>query len=234
MKLSAIQRFTLLDFPNKVACIAFTPGCDLRCGFCHNPEFVLPERLCTIAESFVSDEHFFRFLDRRRGLLDGVVVSGGEPTIWRDLPEFLERIKMLGFAVKLDTNGNNPDMLERLIARRLVDYVAMDVKTSLKKYPELAGLGAKPANIERSIGLIHASGVEYEFRTTLIKEHHTEAVLTELSHLLTGARQLYLQTFRSAETLNPAFARYHGFSPDEMVALAERFRTPLRRVGIRG
>lgn len=234
MKLSAIQRFTLLDFPGKVACIAFTPGCDLRCGFCHNPEFVLPERLCTIADSFVSDEHFFRFLEKRRGLLDGVVVSGGEPTVWRDLPDFFRRIKALGFSVKLDTNGNNPDMLERLIAGRLVDYIAMDVKTSLEKYQALTGVGAKPANIERSIGLIRASGVEYEFRTTLIREHHTEAILSELSELLVDARQLYLQTFRPAETLNPAFGQYHGFKAEEMEAIAERFRTPGRRVGIRG
>lgn len=234
MILSAIQRFTLLDFPNRVSCIAFTPGCDLRCGFCHNPEFVLPDRLCALAGSLISDEHFFRFLDRRQGLLDGVVVSGGEPTVWQDLPAFLNRIKTLGFLVKLDTNGNNPDMLEQLVEERLVDYIAMDVKTSLEKYPELAGFGAKPANIERSIGLISTSGVEYEFRTTLIREHHTEAILTELSHLLAGARQLYLQTFRSTETLDSAFAGYHGFSPDEMHMLAERFRTPLRQVGIRG
>lgn len=234
MKLSAIQRFTLLDFPGRVACIAFTPGCDLRCGFCHNPEFVLPERLCAIAESFISDEHFFRFLEKRRGLLDGVVVSGGEPTIWRDLPDFLDRIKALGFSVKLDTNGNNPDMLERLLAGSLIDYIAMDVKTALEKYPELTGPGAKPENIKRSIDLIRMSGIQYEFRTTLIREHHTDSVLAELSSLLKDVREWQLQTFRSVQTLDLAFARYHGFSSDEMVAIAERFRTPERRVGIRG
>lgn len=233
MKLSAIQRFTLLDFPGRVACIAFTPGCDLRCGFCHNPEFVLPERLCTIAESFISAEHFFRFLERRRGLLDGVVVSGGEPTVWHDLPEFLAHIRSLGFSVKLDTNGNNPDMLERLIAKRLIDYIAMDVKTTLSRYQELAGPGASPRHIRKSIGIIRTSGVEHEFRTTLIREHHGEGVLAELSNLLAGTREWQLQTFRSAQTLDPAFARYHGFSPDEMAQIAERFRTAGRRVGIR-
>lgn len=233
MKFSAIQKFTLLDFPGKVACIAFTPGCDLRCGFCHNSEFVLPERLCTIAESFVSDEHFFRFLAKRRGLLDGVVVSGGEPTVWRDLPDFLERIKTLGFSVKLDTNGNNPRVVERLIGEKLVDYIAMDVKTALGKYRELAGAGAKPENIQESIGLIRSGGIEYEFRTTLIREHHTEAILSELGALLAGARQLYLQTFRPAETLDPAFARYHSFSREEMEAIAAGFRSPTRRVGVR-
>lgn len=233
MKLSAIQRFTLLDFPGRVAAIAFTPGCDLRCGFCHNPEFVLPERLCRIAESFIPEDNFFRFLEKRRGLLDGVVVSGGEPTIWRDLPDFLGRIKALGFSTKLDTNGNNPDMLERLLAERLVDYVAMDVKTSLGRYHELAGSGAKLANIERSIGLIQESSIGYEFRTTLIREHHTDATLAELSSLLEGAEEWRLQTFRPEETLDPAFAWYHGFDSDEMVQLAERFQTSGRRVGIR-
>ncbi|MFA9262301.1 MAG: anaerobic ribonucleoside-triphosphate reductase activating protein, partial [Undibacterium sp.] len=137
MKLTAVQKFTLLDYPGRVACIAFTPGCDLRCGFCHNAEFVLPERLKELAGSFIDEEHFFAFLERRRGLLEGVVVSGGEPTIWRDLPEFLARIRSLGFLVKLDTNGNNPAMLRELFDRKLVDFVAMDVKTSLEEYPGL-------------------------------------------------------------------------------------------------
>ncbi len=234
MKLSAIQRFTMLDFPGRVACIVFTPGCDLRCGFCHNPEFVLPERLCAIADGFVADEHLFHFLERRQGLLEGVVVSGGEPTVWRELPEFLGRIKALGFAVKLDTNGNNPDMIGRLIAEQLVDYIAMDVKTSLSKYQELAGPRVKPEHIKRSIDLISGSDIEYEFRTTLIREHHTEAILSELSRLLADTRQLYLQTFRPRETLDPAFAHHHGFSPEEMMHIAARFQTPERQVGIRG
>lgn len=234
MKLSAIQRFTLLDFPGKVACIAFTPGCDLRCGFCHNPEFVLPERLCAISESFISAEHFFRFLEKRQGLLDGVVVSGGEPTAWRDLPDFLDQIRMLGFSVKLDTNGNNPDMIEQLIAGRLVDYIAMDVKTSLERYRDLAGPGVRPEHIKRSISLISGSNIEHEFRTTLIREHHTEPVLAELSRLLEGVCRLYFQAFRPAQTLDPAFAQCHGFSMDEMAGLAKRFQTPERQVSVRG
>lgn len=233
MRLTAIERFTLLDYPGKVACIAFTPGCDLRCGFCHNAEFVLPERLAALAESFIAEEHFFQFLAKRQGLLEGVVVSGGEPTVWQELPEFLARIKALGFAVKLDTNGNNPQMVDRLIKEELVDYIAMDVKTTLEKYRELTGPGAKPENIEKSISLIRQSHVNHEFRTTLIREHHTDEIIQGLSGLLSGVKQVYLQTFRPGQTLLPLFAGYHGFDPAEMEVIAESLRTAGRQVGVR-
>lgn len=233
MKLSAIQRFTLLDFPGRVAAIAFTPGCDLRCGFCHNPEFVLPEQLKELVGSFVSEKHFFTFLERRRGLLGGVVVSGGEPTIWQDLPEFLARIKSLGFEVKLDSNGNNPGMLRTLFEQQLVDYIAMDVKTSLEAYPGLVGLGVRTEHIRESIRLVRDSGIEYEFRTTLIKEHHTDEVLESMQRLLSGAIRLSFQRFRPEQTLSPLFADFHAFSSAEMANIAERFHFPGRLVGIR-
>jgi pyruvate formate lyase activating enzyme len=233
MKLSGIQKFTLLDYPEKVACIAFTPGCDLRCKFCHNPEFVLPERLCTLAAHFISEEHFFSFLAERRGLLEGVVVTGGEPTIWKDLPEFLARIKAAGFAVKLDTNGNNPAMLKWLVAADLVDYIAMDVKTSLAAYPTLVGSSVRPEHIRESIALIRASNIDAEFRATLIREHHTETILEAMEELLSGAKRVYLQTFRPEHTLDPAYAGFHGFSLTEMEAIGQRFGAPGQPAGIR-
>lgn len=234
MKLSAIQKFTVLDYPGKVACIAFTPGCNMRCGFCHNPEFVLPEKIRELSASFIEEETFFNFLEKRRGLLDGVVVSGGEPTIWRDLPEFLRHIKERGFLVKLDTNGNHPAMLRKLLEEKLVDYVAMDVKTSLAEYPKLVGGGVKADNIAESIELLKAAGIPYEFRTTLIKEVHTEESLRDMAELLFGAERYYLQTFRPGHTLNPVFATYHPFSPEEMQELVHRFSTVVKEVGIRG
>lgn len=233
MKLTAVQKFTLLDYPGKVACIAFTPGCDLRCGFCHNAEFVLPERLKAIAGSFIEEANFFAFLERRRGLLEGVVVSGGEPTLWPDLPEFLARIRSMGFAVKLDSNGNNPKMLRKLLSRGLVDFIAMDVKTSLEEYPGLVGRGVKPEHIVESIQLIRESGIEHEFRTTLIREHHTETVLHSLDQLLAGAHRISLQRFRPEQTLSPAFAAFHPFSEEEMGLIADQLRSPERRVSIR-
>ena len=161
MKLSAIQRFTMLDYPDKVACIAFTPGCNMRCGFCHNPEFVLPEKIRELQSDFIEEQTFFNFLDQRRGLLEGVVVSGGEPTIWRDLPDFLRQIKGRGFLAKLDTNGNHPSMLRTLLDEQLVDYVAMDVKTSLAEYGKLVGGGAKPEHIAQSIEMLKASRTRF-------------------------------------------------------------------------
>lgn len=234
MKLSAIQKFTVLDYPGKVACIAFTPGCNMRCGFCHNPEFVLPEKIRELQADFIEEETFFNFLEKRRGLLDGVVVSGGEPTIWRDLPEFLRHIKERGFLVKLDTNGNHPTMLRKLLEEKLVDYVAMDVKTSLAEYPKLVGGGVKVGNIAESIELLKAAGIPYEFRTTFIKEVHTEEVLRDMAELLSGAERYYLQTFRPGHTLNPVFAAYHPFFPEEMQELVHRFSTVVKEVGIRG
>ncbi len=234
MKLSAIQKFTVLDYPDKVACIAFTPGCNMRCGFCHNPEFVLPEKIQELQGSFIEEETFFNFLEKRRGLLDGVVVSGGEPTIWRDLPEFLAGIKKRGFLVKFDTNGNHPEILRILIEKNLVDYVAMDVKTSLAEYPKLVGGNVKSDHIKESIELLKASNIPHEFRTTLIKEIHTESVLQDMTGLLTGVERYYLQTFRPGHTLNPVFAMYHSFSPEEMKSLIARFSAVAGEVGIRG
>ncbi|MFZ1654327.1 MAG: anaerobic ribonucleoside-triphosphate reductase activating protein [Candidatus Moraniibacteriota bacterium] len=233
MKLSAIQKFTLLDFPGRVACIAFTPGCDLRCGFCHNPEFVLPERICQLAASFIPVANFLRFLRERQGLLEGVVVTGGEPTIWSDLPDFLAQIQALGFAVKLDTNGNNPAMLKRCVAAGLIDYIAMDVKTSIGQYPSLVGPSIRPERIRESIAFIRESGVAYEFRSTLIREHHTESVLQAMQELLQGAERVFVQAFRSEQTLDPAFSTASSFSQSELETIAARFGTPDRPAGIR-
>lgn len=233
MMLSAVQRFTVLDYPGKIACIAFTPGCNMRCGFCHNPEFVLPENVAKLRESFIGEEAFFHFLGRRRGLLEGVVVSGGEPTVWQDLPRFLDRIHTAGFLVKLDTNGNHPAMLERLLGEKKVDYVAMDVKTSFEGYPALVGPGARPENIARSVALLRAAAVPYEFRTTLIREVHTREVLRGMAAALKGARQLFLQAFRPGHTLHPRFARYHPFSPEETREIVGLFQETVLHVDVR-
>jgi pyruvate formate lyase activating enzyme len=234
MKLSAIQRFTLLDYPEKVACVVFTPGCSMRCGFCHNPEFVLPEKIAELAGSFIEEEAFFRFLDQRRGLLEGVVVSGGEPTLWQDLPDFFHKIKEKGFLTKLDTNGHRPEVLRHLLKERLVDYVAMDVKTSLSEYTKLVAGAIKPENIQKSIDILKTSGIPYEFRTTLIHEVHSEEVLRDMEELLRGAARYYLQTFRPGHTLNPVFATYHPFSAEEMQDIAKRFSSVAKEVAIRG
>lgn len=233
MQLSGVQRVTMLDFPGRIACIAFTPGCSMRCGFCHNPEFVLPEKITELAGSFISEDSFLRFLDTRTGLLEGVVVSGGEPTIWNDLPAFLRKIREKGFLVKLDTNGNHPAMLERIYGERLVDYVAMDIKASLDAYPELVGRGVRPENLEQSIALIMESGVDYEFRSTLIKEVHTKEMLLKMRDMIAGAKRFYLQTFRPGHTLSPVFRKCHPFAQTEMHSISELFGQNIPHVVIR-
>jgi pyruvate formate lyase activating enzyme len=223
----------MLDFPGKTACIVFTPGCNFRCSYCHNPEFVLPERIRELRSSFIPEETFFRFLDRRGDLLDGVVVTGGEPTLMPDLLDFLRVVKERGFKTKLDTNGNRPTVLKQALDAQLVDYVAMDVKTSLSEYKNLAGPLADPDAIKESIELLKASNISNEFRSTLIQELHPQDVLENMAELLVGARTLYLQKFRSGVVLKPEAAAYNAFSDNEMEEIATFFRATVANVIIR-
>lgn len=234
MLISGIQRFTLLDFPEHIACIVFLTGCDFRCGYCHNPEFVLPKEIKKISKSFIPEGVFFNFLESRKGLLDGVVISGGEPTISSSLPIFIKKIKDSGFKVKLDTNGNNPPMLEKLLKDNLIDYIALDVKISLEEYPSLVGPCIRPDFISKSIQLIKKSGIEYEFRSTLIREIHTEKILKNMATLLEGTTSYYLQTFRSGHTLDKKFQKYHPFTQTEMNDIAEKiFAKKVKKVCVR-
>ncbi|MDO8499410.1 MAG: anaerobic ribonucleoside-triphosphate reductase activating protein [bacterium] len=233
MLISGIQPFTLLDYPNQTACVVFTPGCNFRCGYCHNPEFVLPENIQKIKGGFIPEESFFNFLRQRIGLLDGVVVSGGEPTIAPDLLNFMEKVKTLGFLVKLDTNGNRPEIIKQAIAKGVVDYVAMDVKTSLEAYPRLVGRLVSVKNIAESIELLKTGAVKYEFRSTLIKTIHSPVMLQSMAELLRGAERVYLQSFRPGITLDPTFSEYNAFSAEEMEHVAELFRTEVGEVVVR-
>jgi len=234
MIISGIQKFTLLDFPGKIACIIFTGGCNYRCKFCHNPEFVLPEELRKISQNFIPEVAVLNFLKGRKGLLQGVVITGGEPTIMPDLEAFIVKVRALGFAVKLDSNGNHPEVLRTFIEKKLMDYIAMDFKTSLPEYQKLVGTGADEKKILESIDLLKEGKVDYEFRSTLIREIHTQEILEAMKETLKGAKRLYLQTFRSGITLDPSFKNLHPFSGDEMEATAQLFRTTVSEVYVRG
>ncbi|MCK9361606.1 anaerobic ribonucleoside-triphosphate reductase activating protein [Patescibacteria group bacterium] len=224
MKFSAIQPFTVLDYPGKAACIAFTPGCNFRCGYCHNPEFVLPDRVKLLEPDFIDEETVIGFLERRKGLLDGIVVTGGEPTLHRGLPDFLRRVKSLGFLVKLDTNGSLPQVVGKLFDENLLDYVAMDVKTSLEQYPGLVGPCIQPKAIQDSIDLIRDHAPDYEFRTTLLREVHGLPVLKDMIGLVARAKRYVLQPFRSAVTLDPNFGSYSAPDASEMELIIDLFR----------
>ncbi|MGE5556992.1 MAG: anaerobic ribonucleoside-triphosphate reductase activating protein [Bacillota bacterium] len=186
MTIAGLQKTSLLDYPGHVAAVVFLAGCNMNCGYCHNRSLISGS-----AEGF-RPEDAEDFLALRKGLLDGVCITGGEPTIHADLPGFIGRIKAMGFAVKLDTNGANPEMLEDLLCENLLDYIAMDVKAPREKYDLVAGIAVSWEKIEQSIELIKASGVDYEFRTTLVKELDERDVFAICSRLA-GAKRFALQ-----------------------------------------
>lgn len=177
----------------------------MRCRFCHNPEFVLPERVAEWKNDAIPVGVFLRFLDSRKGFLDGVVVCGGEPTLHGDLPELLKEIKARGFLVKLDTNGSRPEMVRNVIEAGLVDYFAMDVKQSVSKYEALCGPGASFEKTVESARLVIESGVDHEFRTTVAKGEHVTEDMEEIARAISGARRYFLQNYRPGDVLDSRF-----------------------------
>ena len=203
MKISGLQKLTLLDFPNRVACTVFLGGCNLRCPFCHNSQLLGGD-----AEELMNSGALLDFLRKRQGVLDGVCITGGEPTLHADLPELLRSIRALGYAIKLDTNGTNPSMLRRLIDEGLVDYVAMDVKNGPDHYAETVGIeGFSLASIEESIRLLLEDKTDYELRTTVVLPLHSEDSIAAMSAWLTAlgdgkkVKRLYLQPFVDRDTV---------------------------------
>ncbi|MDD4151502.1 MAG: anaerobic ribonucleoside-triphosphate reductase activating protein [Candidatus Gracilibacteria bacterium] len=204
MLISGIKKTTLLDYPEKVACIIFTAGCNLRCLYCHNSDFVIPEKIKKITD-FIPENIFFNFLKTKVGILDGVVICGGEPTIQKDLLEFCKKIKDLGFLVKLDTNGLNPDILEKLINANLVDYIAMDIKGDFDNLEDLLGVKFEKNNFIKSIEIIKNSGIDYEFRSTLIKNYHDLSNFEKITKYISGAKKYVLQNYKGGNTLDKNF-----------------------------
>ena len=225
MRIGGLQKTSLIDFPGHLAAVLFLQGCNMRCPYCHNPSLVIPYSF----EEPLDEQDVLHFLDRRRGQLEGVVVSGGEPTVHRDLPDFIQRIKDLGYRIKLDTNGSNPDMLRELLRGNLLDYIAMDVKGPLKSYTECSGARISPESIRSSIWIIKNSQVPHEFRTTVVPGLHTVPELKEVVNLVRGARRYALQTFRSESTLRP---EYRGRKPFDFAALDEDMAYFQKRVDV--
>ena len=192
MRIQGLQRLTLLDYPEHTACTVFTAGCNFRCPFCHNASLVVD----ISEEPQISEDEFFAFLQKRIGILDGVCVSGGEPLLQPDIEQFIRRIKDMGYAVKLDTNGSFPDKLMRLIELGLVDYVAMDIKNSPTTYAFTAGVESLAIeSIEKSVSYLKEGHVPYEFRTTVVKHFHTEESFEEIGQWLAGTEKYFLQNF---------------------------------------
>ena len=197
MLISGLQKLTLLDYPGKVACTVFTGGCNFRCPFCHNASLVIPGRISHDS----SEEAVLSFLAKRRGILDGVAVTGGEPLIHADITEFLGKIKDMGFLVKLDTNGAFPDRLMEIVKAGLADRVAMDIKNSPELYEKTVGVSIDMADIERSKDFLLEGSVEYEFRTTVVKGLHTAESIAAAAEWIKGAGEYYLQQFKDSGDL---------------------------------
>ncbi|MEG0027529.1 MAG: anaerobic ribonucleoside-triphosphate reductase activating protein [Raoultibacter sp.] len=236
MKLSGLQKLTLLDFPGKTAATIFTPGCNFRCPFCHNSDLVLGENLegnAAFPEMLL--EEFFAFLDKRHGLLDGICITGGEPLLQNDIEGFCRRIKTEGFAVKLDTNGSFPEKLRDLVDAGLVDYVAMDVKNCPSRYGETIGLPPFDSTpVQASIDYLLRGTIPYEFRTTVVRELHDTESLIALAHRIAGADAWYLQSFLDSETVLAGQGALHPYTAEELQALLPTLKTIIDHTRLRG
>lgn len=220
MLIKGLQKLTLLDFPEKIACTVFLGGCNFRCPYCHNASLVIPEKF----GEDISEEEFFGFLEMRRGRLEGICVSGGEPTLHKELPSFIEKIKSYIPEVKLDTNGTNPEMLEELIMRGLVDYVAMDIKNSREKYPMTVGKADFDISaVDRSAEILMRGKIPFEFRTTVVRELHTSEDIESVGRWLLGNEKFYLQTFKdSGDLISFGMSAYSDREMDELTRILKK------------
>jgi len=228
MIIGGLEKLTLLDYPDHLATIIFTQGCNFRCHFCYNPMLVLPHKgedekyKKEKGFSPLSTKDLFLFLEKRFGRLEGVVISGGEPTLYPDLPSFIRKIKKIGYLVKLDTNGTNPTVLQGLINDKLIDYIAMDIKAPLEKYERVTNVKMNCQNLQKSVKIIMSSGLPYEFRTTVVPGLLAKADFKKMGKLIKGADKWYLQKFKSDTNLvNPEFEGQKAFTNNEMKELAE-------------
>ena len=217
MKIAGLQKTSLIDYPDKVAAIVFTQGCPFRCGYCYNPE-LLPLQ----SDKLFSTQVILDFLVRRKKVLDALVITGGEPTLQKDLPQFIKKVKALGYLVKLDTNGTNPEMLKQLISTKTIDYIAMDIKAPIKDYSRVVNVKVDEAKIKKSIKLIMNSGLGYEFRSTILPRLHTKEDLVQMAKLIKGAKRYYLQKFlpQGGKLQDPSFGQAKSFTDKEMKDLA--------------
>ncbi len=221
MRIQGLQKLTLLDYPEKMACTVFTAGCNFRCPFCHNASLVvnIPQ------EAEMTEDNFFSFLKKRQGVLDGVCISGGEPLLQPDIENFIRKIKDLGYAIKLDTNGSFPDKLKMLVEKGLVDYVAMDIKNCPESYAITAGVDALDIDsIKESVAYLKEGHVPYEFRTTVVKHYHNEDSFERIGQWLTGTEKYFLQNFVDSGDL--IGKKTKGCSEEEMkgfLAIAQKY-----------
>lgn len=239
MKISGLEKLTLTDYPGHLASILFLEGCNFRCPFCQNSSLVVPDPVLpkSLTSPLIPPDSVLQFLKKRAGILDGVCISGGEPTLHPDLPELIRQIRELGYLVKLDTNGSNPEMLQELLDDHLLDYVAMDIKAGRSNYGKVAGLLRETDTchaVQTSADLLMNSSISYEFRTTVVKGLHTDEDFTDISEWIKGCSRYFLQTFRDCDSVLMKNHSFSAFSGNEMHHFLELVKKNIPGAAIRG
>lgn len=233
MYISGLQKLTLLDYPGHLAAIVFLGGCNFRCPFCQNSSLVLPtEEVPSIAA-----EEFRAFLRKRAGILEGICITGGEPTLYKELPELISMIHQEGYLVKLDTNGTNPELLASLLHNNMLDYVAMDIKAGRPNYPNVSGLSPNTdllAKVEASVQLLLHSEIDYEFRTTVVGGLHTEEDFLDIAQWIRGCCHYYLQSFRDCDEILQKDHSFFPFSEEQMLHFLEIVQKEIPQASLRG
>ncbi len=229
MIIGGLQRFSLIDYPSKSCAIIFTMGCNFRCKYCHNPELVIPEKYAPE----ISLSEIYDFLESRVGKLDAVCITGGEPTQHTDLLEMIKKIKMMGFLVKLDSNGSRPEVLKEIINRKMVDYIAMDIKAPLESYSNIMGWQISVEKIKKSVDLIMNSGIRYEFRTTIVKSLTSKDNLRKIAQSITGAEKYYLQKFIPTKLVDSKLVEDISYADYELEELALEMKEYVKSCNVR-
>lgn len=228
MFIGGLQKFSLIDYPGKISAVIFTMGCNFRCPYCHNPELVEFNE-----ENLIEENYVLSFLKERKRKLDGVVLTGGEPLLQSDIIEFIKKVKDLGFLIKLDTNGSYPDVIEKLLKEELIDYIAMDIKANLGKYNKVTNSNVNIEKIKRSIDIIMSSGIDYEFRTTVVRSQLNKSDILDIGKLIKSAKTYALQEFKPSKTLDPEFLKETSYTKKELEEMALSIKELVKRVIIR-
>ena len=229
MKIGGLQKVSLIDYPGLISAVVFLQGCNFKCPYCHNPELVDP----SLFRTCIGENDVIEFLNTRKGKLDAVSITGGEPAIQDKLHTFIKQIKKMGFAVKMDTNGSRPHVIKTLIAEKLLDYIAMDVKAPLEKYKDIVKAHVNPDSIKESIGLILNAKIPYEFRTTIVESQLEENDILQIGELITGANRYVLQKFVPTKTLDSRFLKEKSYSDEKLQEIKSRLEQQIPSVTIR-
>jgi pyruvate formate lyase activating enzyme len=229
MKIGALQKVSLIDYPGEICAIVFTQGCNFSCPYCHNPELVNPE----MYGECLLEEEIFSFLAKRKGKIDAVTITGGEPTIQNDLIDFVKRVRKTGYSIKIDTNGSQPEVIEKLISMKLLDYIAMDIKSPAGKFKNLTKSDISYHKITQTIELIMKSGIPYEFRTTVLKRLLDENDIVNIAHSIRTARLYILQQFVPSKVLDRGLMHYESYSREELESLRKKITKSVSNILIR-